>query len=157
PWSGTNEAGRVFVFNPQPEPLPAELVEGSPAASRAAVAWLREGASRCLRHELDALVTAPVNKEAIVRSGQAFIGQTQFLSEPGGVKETAMMLLGHDDRNRWLRVALATTHVPLKFVADQVTREKVELAIRLASEACRALGLPRRRIGVCGLNPHAGE
>jgi len=156
-WSRDDQPGRIFLFNPLPEPLSPELMEGSPAASRAAVAWLREGAHRCLRQELDALVTAPVNKESIVRSGQAFIGQTEFLSELAGVNQTAMMLLGHDDRGRWLRVALATTHLPLKLVADQLSAEKIQTAIRLAAEACRDLGLPRSRVAVCGLNPHAGE
>jgi len=106
---------------------------------------------------LDAMVTAPVNKEAIVRSGQAFVGQTEFLSELASAKRTAMMLLGQDDRGRWLRVALVTTHVPLKFVSDQITKEKVEMTIELATQACRDLGLTRARIAVCGLNPHAGE
>ena len=152
-----NESGRVFICNPLTEPLPAELTDGSPVAARAAVAWLREGAERCLRQELDALVTAPVNKEAIIRSGQAFVGQTEFLSQFAGTEQTAMMLLGQDDRGRWLRVTLATTHVPLRLVAEQVSREKVETAIRLAAQACRDLGLSRARIGVCGLNPHAGE
>lgn len=156
-WSGQDQPGRVFLFNPLSEPLPSELMEGSPAASRAAVAWLQEGANRCSRQELDALVTAPVNKEAIVRSGQAFVGQTEFLSELAGAKQTAMMLLGHDDRGRWLRVALATTHVPLKLVADQLSRRKIESVIQLAAQACRDLGLPRSRVAVCGLNPHAGE
>jgi 4-hydroxythreonine-4-phosphate dehydrogenase len=68
-----------------------------------------------------------------------------------------MLLLGHDDRGRWLRVALATTHVPLKAVSEKLTRVKIETAIELAAQACRDLGLPRARIGVCGLNPHAGE
>jgi 4-hydroxythreonine-4-phosphate dehydrogenase len=56
-----------------------------------------------------------------------------------------------------LRVALATTHLPLKLVAQHLTSMKVELAIELAAQACRDLGVPRARIGVCGLNPHAGE
>jgi 4-hydroxythreonine-4-phosphate dehydrogenase len=152
-----SEIGGVFIFNPLDESLPTDLLEGSPAAARAAVAWLDEGAKRCLRGELNALVTAPVNKEAIIRSGQAFIGQTEFLSHLAGTDRTVMMLLGHDDRGRWLRVALATTHVPLKLVAEQITRSKVELAMEFAAQACRDLGLPRARVAVCGLNPHAGE
>jgi 4-hydroxythreonine-4-phosphate dehydrogenase len=147
----------LVLANPLSEALPADLLEGSPAASRAAVAWLKEGAERCLRHELDALVTAPVNKEAIVRSGQAFVGQTEFLSHLAGVERTAMMLLGHDDRGRWLRVVLATTHLPLKLVSEHLTRDKIQMVIELASQACRDLRLPRSRIAVCGLNPHAGE
>jgi 4-hydroxythreonine-4-phosphate dehydrogenase len=153
---GANAKGRVFFHNPG-EPLPKELPAGAPAAARAAVAWLREGAQRCLRQELDALVTAPVNKESIVRAGQPFVGQTEFLSQLAGAERTAMMLLGQDDRGRWLRVALATTHLPLKNVAGQLTAAKIELAIELAAGACRQLGLPRARIAVCGLNPHAGE
>ena len=156
-YGGRNEPGHIFLCNPLPEVLSGDLPEGSPAAARAAVAWLKDGAQRCLRQELDALVTAPVNKEAIVRAGYAFIGQTEFLSELAGADRTAMMLLGHDERGRWLRVALATTHVPLKLVSEQLTRPKIELAIDLASQACRDLGLPRARIAVCGLNPHAGE
>jgi 4-hydroxythreonine-4-phosphate dehydrogenase len=150
-------SGRVLVSNPLPEPLPDNLVEGSPAAARAAVAWLRAGAERCLRQELDALVTAPVSKQAIIRSGQAFIGQTEFLTELAGATRSAMMLLGHDDRERWLRVALVTTHSPLKLVASEITRARVENTIELAAGACRDLGLARARVAVCGLNPHAGE
>jgi 4-hydroxythreonine-4-phosphate dehydrogenase len=156
-YGGPKDTGRVFIANPLPEPLAADLVEGSPAAARAAVAWLADGAERCLRQELDALVTAPVNKEAILRSGQAFVGQTEFLSHIAGVDRSAMMLLGQDDRGRWLRVALVTTHLPLKLVSEHITKAKVELAIELATQACRDLGLSRARIAVCGLNPHAGE
>jgi len=156
-FGGKDAPGRVFIFNPLQEALQADLLQGSPAAARAAVAWLKEGAERCLRHELDALVTAPVNKESIVRAGMTFVGQTEFLSQMGGTERTAMMLLGHDDRGRWLRVALATTHVPLKLVSDRLTRSKINLTITLAAQACRDLGLPRARVAVCGLNPHAGE
>ena len=152
-----NPSARISVFNPLSDPLPRDLVPGSPGAARAAVAWLKEAAERCLRHELDAMVTAPVSKENIIRAGHAFVGQTEFLSQIAGTDHTVMMLLGHDERGRWLRVALATTHVPLKMVAAQLTREKIELAIQLAAKACRDLSLPRARVAVCGLNPHAGE
>lgn len=156
-YTGKAGSGRIFVHNPLSEPLSEDLVEGSPAASRAAVAWLRDAAERCLRQELDAMVTAPVSKENIIRAGHAFVGQTEYLSQIAGTERTIMMLLGHDDRKRWLRVALATTHVPLKMVSAQLTREKIELAIELAAKACRDLRLPRARVAVCGLNPHAGE
>ena len=148
---------RVCLFNPLAEPLAAALEPGSPSAARAALAAITDGANRCLRQEMDALVTAPLNKHSIVRSGQPFIGQTEFLSQLAGVDRTAMMLLGEDDRGRWLRVALATTHLPLKLVAEQLLTGSVEKAIELADEACCDLDLPRRRIAVCGLNPHAGE
>ena len=157
PYAGADGTGRYLTHNPLMEPLPPDLAPGSPAAARAALAWLKDGAQRCLRHELDALVTAPVNKEAIMHTGQPFIGQTEFLSQLAGAERTAMMLLGQDDRGRWLRVVLATTHVPLRLVAEQLTQPKIELAIELAARACVDLGLPQARVAVCGLNPHAGE
>jgi 4-hydroxythreonine-4-phosphate dehydrogenase len=157
PLGAASGADRILITNPLAEPMRSDLVDGSPTAARAAVAWLKDGAERCLRQELDALVTAPVNKEAIVRAGHAFIGQTEFLSQLAGAQRTAMMLLGHDEHGRWLRVALVTTHVPLKLVSAQITPAKIMLALELAAQACRDLGLPRTRIAVCGLNPHAGE
>ena len=157
PFSKFSAEGRFFLHNPLREPLPPGLAPGSPAAAHAAVAWLTDGAQRCLSYETDALVTAPLNKESVMRSGQPFIGQTEFLSQLAGTNQTVMMLLGHDDRQRWLRVALATTHLPLKLVAEQLSAEKIELAIELAAKACQDLALTRRRVAVCGLNPHAGE
>lgn len=152
-----DNAGRLFVANPSAEPLPEDLPAGAPAAANAALAALRDGAGRCLLGQLDALVTAPVNKEAIIRTGHLFIGQTEFLSELAGTKRTVMMLLGQDERGRWLRVALATTHISIKSVPEKLTLDKITLAIELAAQACRDLKLPRARIAVCGLNPHAGE
>ncbi len=157
PYSESNKSGRFFVHNPLKDPLPAGLEAGSPAAARAALAWLTDGAQRCLSLEMDALVTAPLNKHAVLQSGLPFIGQTEFLSELAGAKRTAMMLLGQDEKGRWLRVALATTHLPMKLLVAQLSTDKIALAIELAAAACRDLGLSRRRIGVCGLNPHAGE
>jgi 4-hydroxythreonine-4-phosphate dehydrogenase len=156
-FSGYETAGRFFVTNPFAEPLPAQLPAGSPIAARASVAWLRDGGERCLRGELDALITAPVNKESIIRAGHKFVGQTEFLSELAKCKRTAMMLLGTDERGRWLRVALATVHIAIKSVPKKLTAEKITLAIELAAQACRDLGLARARIAVAGLNPHAGE
>ena len=148
--------GRFFCHNPG-VPLPSPVGQGSREAARSAMEALVDGAERSLRGELVGIVTAPVNKEAIIRLGTPFMGQTEFLSELARAKRTAMMLLGEDDRGRWLRVALVTTHIPLREVANQITTAKTELAIDLAAEACRDLKLPRAKIGVCGLNPHAGE
>ena len=155
--AGTDTAGRFFLHDPLNEALPADLPSGAPAAACAAVAWLADGASRCLRGELDALITAPVNKASILRTGTPFVGQTEFLSQLAGTERTTMMLLGDDGRGHCLRVALATTHLPLKQVAAALRQAKIELAIELAAIACRDLGLSQARVGVCGLNPHAGE
>lgn len=156
-FSDWNEPGQFLLLNSLPEALPADLVAGSPAAANAAVASLTEGGTRCVRGELDALVTAPVHKANIIRAGHAFIGQTEFLSQLAGANRTAMMLLGQDEKGRWLRVALATVHIPIKLIAQHLTQSKVELAIELAAQSCHDLGLSRARVAVCGLNPHAGE
>jgi 4-hydroxythreonine-4-phosphate dehydrogenase len=155
-YAGRPPAGGLFIHEID-DALPDRLPVGDARAARAAVEWLRLGTELCLRGELDALVTAPVNKAAIVQAGVPFVGQTEFLSELAGTDRTAMMLLGEDDRGRGLRVVLATTHVALRNVADCLTQTSVERAIELASLACGQLGLPTARVAVCGLNPHAGE
>ncbi len=156
-FSSYQDPGRFFIFNPLAETLPESLPAGAPLAANAAVAALHEGGHRCLRGELDALVTAPVNKQAIIRAGHKFVGQTEFLSELAGAQRTAMMLLGTDERGRWLRVALATVHIAIKSIPERLTAAKITLAIELAAQSCRDLGLPRAKIAVAGLNPHAGE
>lgn len=156
PISGDKDS-RINIAEPLKQPLLANLPPGSAEAARAAVAWLEHGASLCLQSETDALVTAPVNKHAIVRAGIPFVGQTEFLTKQAGANRTIMMLLGPDERGRWLRVALATVHIAIRDVPTRLTPEKVELAIERAAEACRDLGLPRACVAVCGLNPHCGE
>lgn len=138
-------------------PLLEALKAGSPEAARAAFAWLETSAKLCLSGEVQGVVTAPVNKEAINRAGIPFVGQTEFYTERAGASRTVMMLLGPDERDRWLRVALATVHIPLREVSVKLTPERVLLAIERAAEACELLSLSRRRVAVCGLNPHAGE
>lgn len=152
--------GRIQIIEPAgtADHAAALLTPGSMEAARAAICWLKAGAQLCLEGKAQALLTAPVNKASIINSGEKdFVGQTELLSAMAGTDRTAMMLLGCDDRERWLRVALATIHVPIARVASSLKREKIELAIELAAQACSDLGLPRRRVAVCGLNPHAGE
>ncbi|HEX3100999.1 MAG TPA: 4-hydroxythreonine-4-phosphate dehydrogenase PdxA, partial [Pyrinomonadaceae bacterium] len=128
----SGDSGRFFTTNPFLEKFSENLPAGSPGAANAAMAYLRDGANRCLRGELDGIVTAPVNKEAIVRAGHKnFVGQTEFLSDLAKAKRTAMMLLGHDAQNRWLRVALTTIHISIKSVPEKLTADKISLAVEL--------------------------
>ncbi len=158
PWRGADsEPSRVYSLPVSETELPEGLSPGDPRAALEAVAALREGARRCLSGEFAGLVTAPVHKASILEAGVPFVGQTEFLADLAGVSRFAMMLLGHDPAGRWLRVALATTHLPLARVPAALTPEGISEVIALTSEACGLLGLPRRRVGVCGLNPHAGE
>ena len=157
-WNGPDSGpARIHLLATSGGPLPSDLPHGDPLAARSAVEALVEGAHRCLSGEFQGLVTAPVSKEAILGLGIPFTGQTEFLAELSGTTRFAMMLLGHDDRGRWLRVALATTHLPISAVPAALTRDGILETVALAADACRLLGLPRRRVGVCGLNPHAGE
>lgn len=100
----------------------------------------------------NALVTAPISKEALGLAGIKYPGHTEMLAHLTGTGDFSMMLMG-----KGLRVMLVTIHTSLKSVPDLVTKESVLRTIRLAERAGKMLGLRSVRIGVCGLNPHAGE
>ena len=114
---------------------------------------LERACSGCLEHEFDAMVTAPVQKEIINRAGIEFSGHTEYLAELCNSPRPVMLLLA--DR---LRVALATTHLPLRDVPDAISGELLsEIATILERDLRLRFGLPAPHIKVCGLNPHAGE
>jgi len=98
------------------------------------------------------MVTAPLCKKSMEEAGFSYPGHTELLAELTGTKDFAMMLVGGN-----LRVVLVTRHLPLKEVASSLSKEKILLAIRLGVEAMKALGIDSPRVGVCALNPHAGE
>jgi len=103
--------------------------------------------------DADAIVTAPVHKGVINQAGLAFSGHTEYFQERAGVPRVVMMLVGGG-----LRVALATTHLPLRAVAEAITGELLaEIIHILDADLRRRFGLARPSIAVCGLNPHAGE
>jgi len=134
-------------------PLPA-AVRAAPESGAAAAFWALEEACRMVAGgEADAIVTAPVTKADIAALCPGFRGQTEFLGERLGVPRPTMMLAGEE-----LRVALVTTHLPLRDVPGAVTTEAVERAIRRTHEGLSAwFGIDAPRIAVLGLNPHAGE
>ena len=124
----------------------------SAEAGRAAYAYIETGVKLCQSGEVDGLVTAPINKEALAAAGIQHSGHTEILAKLSGTADFAMLLMGKE-----LRVIHVTTHVALRRVPDLVTRERVLKVIRLAQRTMSGLGRPRPRIAVCGLNPHAGE
>lgn len=114
---------------------------------------LKTAASGCLSAEFDAMVTAPVHKGIINEAGIAFSGHTEFLADLTGTAQVVMMLVGGG-----MRVALATTHLPLKEVSEAITRNSLETTIRiLHHDLVHKFGIKNPRILVAGLNPHAGE
>ena len=117
------------------------------------LALLDRAIEGALAGEFDAIVTAPVHKGVINDAGVAFTGHTEYLAERTGVSRPVMMLTTGE-----LRVALATTHLPLKAVSDALSIESLcETAAILDRDLRRRWGIEAPRIAVCGLNPHAGE
>jgi 4-hydroxythreonine-4-phosphate dehydrogenase len=103
--------------------------------------------------EFAAMVTAPVQKSVINDAGVRFTGHTEYLAERTNAPQPVMLLVADT-----LRVALATTHLPLRAVSDAITPELLDTTLRIVHDDVRRLwGVPRPRIAVCGLNPHAGE
>lgn len=117
------------------------------------LAMLRRAVQGCQAGEFSGLVTAPVHKGIINDAGIPFTGHTEFLAEQTGTLLVVMMLVGGG-----MRVALATTHLPLREVADAITPELLEGVLRiLRRDLQRRFGIAQPRIFVAGLNPHAGE
>lgn len=155
PLHGTLEdapARRAYCWSPARLHLEWKPGELDPDASAAAGEWIFAAADACLRGQLDALVTAPISKEGFKKAGIETPGHTEMLAEICGVERFGMMLFGGP-----LRVVIATRHIPLREVADAITPACVEEAVRLTAGALEWFGLRKRRIAVCGLNPHAGE
>lgn len=118
---------------------------------RAAVEYVRVATEMCLAGEADAMVTAPLNKEAVAASGRSFSGHTEYIAELCGAKESRMLL-----SNEKLSTVHVTTHVALR-KACELAIPQILSTIELGNEAMKLLGFECPRVAVCGLNPHAGE
>ena len=147
-----HRAGALHVRHiPAAAPVtPGALDTGNSAHVLALLDTALEG---CLNGAYHAMVTAPVHKGIINDAGFAFTGHTEYLADHSGTPRVVMMLAGGG-----LRVALATTHLPLREVADAITPALLDEVIRiLHADLQRKFGIARPRILVSGLNPHAGE
>jgi 4-hydroxythreonine-4-phosphate dehydrogenase len=135
---------------------PAEAGRLDPANGRAVLAILDRALDGCVSGEFDAMVTAPVHKGVICDAGVHFTGHTEYLAERTGTAKVVMMLVG--GAPFCLRVALVTTHLPLREVADAITLREVETTLRIVhADLQTKWGIAAPRILVAGLNPHAGE
>jgi 4-hydroxythreonine-4-phosphate dehydrogenase len=124
-----------------------------PANAPYVLSVLERAARGCLEGEFDAMVTAPVQKSVINDAGIAFTGHTEFLAQRARAAHVVMMLVGGG-----LRVALATTHLPLALVPRAITRESLLSTLSVIDADLRArFRIARPRILVAGLNPHSGE
>ena len=145
-------AGGLYVWD---TPLATPAVPGklTPANAAYVLQTLTRAGQGCLDGTFAGMITAPVHKGVINEAGIAFSGHTEFLAELTHTQQVVMMLA-----TRGLRVALVTTHLPLKDVAAAITAERLERVTRiLHADLQGKFGIAQPRILVCGLNPHAGE
>jgi len=147
------ELGTIDVYH-------LELVDMSKFEYGKVSAMCGEAAFQCvvkvidlaMKGEIDGTVTNAFNKEAINLAGHHYSGHTEIYADYTHTKKYAMMLAGDD-----LRVVHVSTHVSLREACDRAKKERELECIRLANQACKQLGIARPKVGVCGLNPHAGE
>jgi 4-phospho-D-threonate 3-dehydrogenase / 4-phospho-D-erythronate 3-dehydrogenase len=121
-------------------------------AGHAAFEAIRKVIELAAAREIHAVVTGPIHKEAINLAGHHFSGHTEIFAHLTETADVAMLLV-HGN----LRVIHVTTHIPLRQVCDHIKKERIVQVIRLIHDACQQLGIPSPRIGVAGLNPHAGD
>ena len=140
----------VIDFDNLPLDLPFAKVDGR--AGKAAYEYVAKGIELALGGSIEAIVTAPLHKEAMNLGGYHYAGHTEILGALSGTKNYAMMLVGGP-----LRVIHVSTHVSMREACDRTRKERVLRVIQLADEACRLLGLEAPRVAVAGLNPHSGE
>jgi 4-hydroxythreonine-4-phosphate dehydrogenase len=134
--------------------LPADLPWGelSPIAGDAAFQYVREACRLAVAGEVDAICTAPLNKEALRQGGHSFPGHTELLAELTNTEEVSMML-----STPVVKVIHVTTHIGLIDAIARIEPGLVERTIRRGYAAMKGAGIAEPRIGVCAINPHAGE
>jgi 4-hydroxythreonine-4-phosphate dehydrogenase len=156
PASFTPAGGVVEIWH-QPIAAPATPGRPDPTNAHSVLTMLMRVSDACATGEFSALVTAPVQKSVFADAGIPFSGHTEFFAQRTHTPHVVMMLLGGAS-DAPLRVALVTTHLPLRDVAAAITRDAVATTISIvAAELAAKFGIAAPRIAVCGLNPHAGE
>ncbi len=144
--------GVVPVISLTDLPVDLPLGQVSAVAGRAAHDYVERAIHLALARRVRAIATAPLNKDAFKAAGIPYPGHTEMLADLSGTTDFAMMLANDE-----LRTILVTIHVSLREAIELITFERVLKTIRLAGRATAGLGVPRPRIAVAGLNPHAGE
>ena len=135
-----------------PSDRPVAFGQLSAEAVQIAFEGVQRAVELAVAGDIDGIVTAPLNKEAIALAGHPYPGHTEILADLTGTLDFAMMLTAHK-----LRVVHVTTHVGLREMLERVTTERVLRTIRLAARALQDMGIESPSVGVSGLNPHAGE
>jgi 4-hydroxythreonine-4-phosphate dehydrogenase len=144
--------GVIDVIDLANVPTNLKIGQVSKIAGQAAVAYIKKACQLALDGQIDAIATAPINKAALHKAGYAYEGHTEILARQTKAKRHAMMFVSP---TMW--VMLLTTHIPLAEVSKNLDSRKILSAIKLAHETLHKLLGKKPRIGVAGLNPHAGE
>jgi 4-hydroxythreonine-4-phosphate dehydrogenase len=144
---------RVNIVNCLPENVFVEPGQPTPESAKCAMTSLQRAVEDIKNGYIDVLVTAPINKRAMVSEGFGYTGHTEYLEKEFGVDEVAMIMVC--DR---LKVGVVTGHIPLKDVVSQLTAEKIVKKLRLMKSSLQMdFGIDAPKIAVLGLNPHCGD
>ena len=144
---------KVNVVNVWNEEIKFDLGKATEVGGKFAFLSLEAATQDLSEGKIDVLVTAPISKEAMAKSGFKFPGHTEYLADKAGADDVLMMMVGSN-----LRVALACTHIPLKEVSSYLTKDIIYQKIKMLDKSLiNDFGIVRPKIAVFGLNPHAGE
>jgi 4-hydroxythreonine-4-phosphate dehydrogenase len=145
--------GRINVVNCWDENVNISLGKATEDGGKYAYISLERAVNELKAGEIDALVTAPINKKAMNMANFPHAGHTEYLTKESGAKQSLMLMV-----NDGLRVGLVTNHLPLKDVAKAITKESVKDKIRILNKTLKMdFGIEKPVIAVLGLNPHAGD
>jgi 4-phospho-D-threonate 3-dehydrogenase / 4-phospho-D-erythronate 3-dehydrogenase len=146
------QRGTIDVLDLKNVSASLKVGQVSKAAGKASMEYIEKAVRLAKDGKIDAITTAPINKESIHKAGFKFQGHTEILAARTGAKNYAMMFVSDS-----LWIMLVTTHLPLKDVSKHIDKQKIVKRIKLAHETLLKLRGKKPRIGVAGLNPHAGE
>ncbi len=146
-----HQAGKLFI---DAMSLPASVTIGKLDArnSAAVLQSLSRAGELALAEQVDGIVTAPVHKAILNQVDSGFLGHTEFFAKQAKAEQVVMMLATDN-----LRIALATTHIPLAQVSQSINSELIKKVVRSINNSFSQLGIPGVKMAVCGINPHAGE
>jgi 4-hydroxythreonine-4-phosphate dehydrogenase len=152
PAQASFKPGTIDVIGVAPVPMDIAYGKVSAAAGEASYRYIERSVQLALERSIDAICTAPINKEALNAAGHRFPGHTELLAKLTGTKEVSLTLLAPK-----LRVIHVTAHIGLLDAIEKIDAALVERTIARGRELLVRAGFPNPRIGVCGINPHAGE
>ncbi|MDG5766647.1 4-hydroxythreonine-4-phosphate dehydrogenase PdxA [Balneolales bacterium ANBcel1] len=151
--SASPQPGEVLLVPSPPPEEPVSPGETTAEAGACSMQAVKAAVSACIAGEADAVVTAPISKEAIHKAGYRVPGHTEYLAELTRTTRAGMMLVNNE-----MRIGLATIHIPLRDVAGSITMEGIRQQLELFHNTLKTcFGIARPKIAVLGLNPHAGD